>query len=73
MDPVAILGTFYLVVVIAWLAIAIATAIAASKRGHSALAWLIVGLILGPLALAFALSLIDKRWIAALANADKRN
>lgn len=48
-------------VVLIELAFALGTALAATRRGHSWLAWFICGLFLGPLALCFALSLRDYR------------
>ena len=61
MDPLAVLGVVYLIIVIIWLLIAIATSRSAAVRGHRWFPWLIVGLLLGPLAWAFALSLHERK------------
>lgn len=50
MEPVQI----FLLVAVLWLAIGVATAYVMGRRGHGGFGWLIVGAVLGPLALALA-------------------
>jgi hypothetical protein len=44
------------VVMAAWLAIGVVTAIAMDRRGHDAFTWMLLGAILGPLVVPLALS-----------------
>ena len=54
-------NVFVIAVVVVWVLIAIETAHSAKKRGHAWVGWLICGLLMGPLAWCFAMSLRDYR------------